>query len=120
MKAYLICLLCVFSLGLYAADINPVTTPTAAMQSVNNASYMNSGSTYTPMVYEVGSYSPSESNRSAVSGKRKAGGPGSTGGKSDYDPNNPQFSPLGDALIPLLIMAFIYALRVLYKRKFFS
>ena len=46
----------------------------------------------------------------ATGGPRKIVTPGNRGTQQ----------PLGDALIPLLIMAFIYALRVLYKRKFFS
>ena len=38
---------------------------------------------------------------------------------SGYDPANPQFSPLGDALLPLLIMALAFTgLTYLRKSKF--
>ena len=88
--------------------------PSTNMSSVNNSGYMTTGSAYSSSISDVGAYSPS----AAPSGPRRAGGPGgSTGGESGYDPANPQFSPIGDAVIPLLLMTFIYALVVLYKRK---
>ena len=109
MKRVLLLILCVLSVALHAADFTPITPPSASMQSVNNTSYMSSGSFYTPDVYEVGSYSPAKPSI------RKA--PPSTGGTSDYDPNNPQFAPLTDALIPLFLFALGYLMYIRYRKR---
>ena len=114
MRRILSILLCAMGLTAYAADYTPfaATTPSAAMQSVN-AGYLSSGSSYSSVVYEVGSYSPSSA---PAAGPRKA--PPSTGGESGYDPNNPQFAPIGDAVLPLLLMALTYmVIRVRRKRQ---
>ena len=113
MKAFFVSILCVISIGLYAADFTPATAPSTTIQSVNNASYMSSGSTYSSAVYEVGSYSPAA--HSPARGPRKAS-PGTD--NTGYDPNNPQFSPIGDALIPLLLIALAYtAIRARRKKR---
>ena len=74
----------------------------AEMQSVNNASFMSSGSTHASTIYEVKSSTPEATGRSI----RKAP-PGKDDGT--HDPNNPQFSPIGDAVLPLLALAILYA-----------
>ena len=86
--------------------VEPANVPLAKMQSVNNASFMSSGSTHasTISIYEVESSTPEATGRSI----RKAP-PGGGGGASDYDPTNPQFSPIGDAVLPLLALAILYA-----------
>ena len=118
----LIILLCTISMSICAADHLPFSAPMAmpysSMASANQSSYMTTGSKYTPAVHEVGASSPV----AHAPGKRRNGfgdivvddGTGTT--VADNDPANTQFSPLGNALIPLLIMAFIYAI-VLYRRK---
>lgn len=115
MRRFIIILLCSIGIHAYAFDYAPFSGPKQApeftMHSVNNMAYMSSGSAYSPSVYDV-SCSASTTGR----GIRRAGGPGGTGGESGYDPSNPQFSPIGDAVIPLLIMALIYML-VAYRRK---
>jgi len=90
------------------------------MCSVNKTALMSSGSTYSSSVSPVGSSNPYSS---PPKGQRRSGGfgditvdDGSGTTEADVNPQNTQFSPLGDALIPLLIMAFIYAI-VLYRRK---
>ena len=106
-------LFCAFCISVYAVDfmpMQPVMQP-ATMQSVNKTGMMNSGSTYAPVVYEVGA-----SNPSPAMGPRKAP-PGGGGGTSGYDPSNPQFAPLGDALIPLLLMVVAYATYVFLRRR---
>ena len=107
MKKLLFILLCAVGLSVNAIDYTPfsASAPAVSMQSVNNADYMASGSAYSSSVSEVGSYSPSDAAPNPAA--RRAGGPGGTGGSSSYDPNNPQFAPLGNALVPLLILAFI-------------
>ena len=111
MKRVLLPILCVLSVALHAADFTPISPPSASMQSVNNTAFMSSGSTYSPAVYEVGAYSPAKPSI------RKA--PSSTTGEevSDYDPDNPRFAPLTDALIPLFLFALGYLMYILYRKR---
>lgn len=91
------------------------TVPTATMRSVNNSDYMTVGSTLSSEVYDIGTDDPYSSSDRKL---RKAGGPGTidTETPADYDPDNPQFAPVGDSIIPLLIIALIYALMA-FRRK---
>jgi hypothetical protein len=113
MRRILTIVLCFFGFSLYAVEYTPIipqTQPPAInMQPVNNTAFMSSGSTYSPAVYEVGAYSPAKPSI------RKA--PPSIGGESDYDPNNPQFAPLTDALIPLFLFALGYLMYILYRKR---
>ena len=84
--------------------------PNAIFQSTSTM--QPSGSTYSSAVYEVGSSSPSYA---PAKGPRKA--PPSTGGESGYDPANPQFSPLGDVLIPLILFALAYVGYIALRKK---
>ena len=103
--------------SLYAVEYSPFVPHTQApmtdMRSVNNNAYMSSGSTYSPAVYEVGACNVGTT--SPAMGPRKA--PPVTGGESTYDPNNPQFAPLTDALLPLLLLALGYGVLFLPKKK---
>ena len=116
MRNMLTIFLCAIGISVYAVEYAPFASdwpPSAAMQSVNNTGYMTVGSSYSSDVYAVGSYSPSHA---PAVGPRKA--PPGTGGESTYDPNNPQFSPIGDAVLPLLLMALAYmVIRVRRKRQ---
>lgn len=106
MKRVFLLIFMMCSIGLYAADYAPVSAPAASMQSVNNGAYMSTGSTYSSTVYAVGSYSPSA--YAPAAGPRRA--PGTpTSGESAYDPKNPQLAPVGDAMLPLCLMAIAYA-----------
>jgi len=113
MKKFLLILLfgslCTASQAVVYTPFSSTDAASVAMPSVNNSGYMYSGSTYSPTVYEVGAYSPSK-----AAGPRK-----SPPGKDDtgYDPTNPQFAPLGDALIPLLLMVMAYATCLLLRRR---
>ncbi len=116
MRRILSIFFCTIGISVYAVDYAPFASslpPSAAMQSVNNTDFMTVGSSYSSNVYAVGSYSPSHA---PAAGPRKAP-PGGGGGTSDYDPNNPQFAPLGDALIPLLLMVMVYAASLLLRRR---
>ena len=118
MKRFLVVLACLTSIGLYAEDYTPksglMAEPSASIRSVNNPSYMSSGSSYSSDVYEVESSAPAHHGSS-----RRAGGPGSVdpGTPADQDPTNPQFSPIGDAVWPLLLMAMAYAAYVIVRRR---
>lgn len=93
-----------FVLGIagYAAaqSFQQAVAPAVNMQSVNNSTLMSSGSAYSSDIQEVGAYSPS------TAGVRKA--PPTPGGGTSYDPNSPQYGPVGDALIPLMLCAGAY------------
>ena len=108
MKRMITILICSLAINLFAVNftpfVEPANVPLAEMQSVNNASFMSSGSTHASTIYEVKSSTPEATGRSI----RKAP-PGGGGGASDYDPTNPQFSPIGDAVLPLLALAILYA-----------
>ena len=99
-------LICSLAINLFAVNftpfVEPANVPLAEMQSVNNASFMSSGSTHASTIYEVKSSTPEATGRSI----RKAP-PGKDDGT--HDPNNPQFSPVGDAVLPLLALAILYA-----------
>lgn len=115
MRRILSIFLCAIGISVYAVDYAPFASsvpPSAAMQSVNNTDYMTVGSSYSSDVSAVGSYSPSHA---PAVGPRKA--PPGTGGESTYDPNNPQFAPLKDALIPLFLFALGYLMYILYRKR---
>lgn len=101
-------LICSLAINLFAVNftpfVEPANVPLAKMQSVNNASFMSSGSTHasTISIYEVESSTPEATGRYI----RKAP-PGKDDGT--HDPNNPQFAPIGDAVLPLLALAILYA-----------
>ena len=123
MRRILTIVLCFFGFSLYAVEYTPIIPqtqtpaidmqPSMTMQSVNTSGYMVSGSMYSSNVYEVGSASPISS--SPGSPIRKA--PPGTGGESKYDPDNPQFAPIGDAVEPMLLMAMALAGLIYLRRK---
>lgn len=117
MRHLLAIILCALSLSLYAVEYKPIrpatTMPRASMESVNNINFMSSGSTtYSPAVYAVGAYSPSRPTTAI-----RRGGLPSTGNETEDTFKNPQFSPIGDAVLPFILMAFSYILFRLVKRK---
>ena len=118
MRKLLMIFIWAIGIAVYATDYTPFAAdmqPSMTMQSVNASGYMVSGSMYSPIVFEVGSASPISS--SPGSPIRKAP-PVITGGESDdYDPNNPQFAPIGDAGGPMLLMALALAGLIYLRRK---
>ena len=117
MRRIITIVLCFFGVSLYAVEYTPfipqTQAPTIDMQPVNNTAFMSSGSSYSPAVYEVGAYSPAQPSI------RKTSLPSlpTTGGEvSDYDPANPRFAPLTDALIPLFLCALGYLMYTLYRK----
>ena len=98
------------------------TAPSVSFRSTSGA-YMSTGSAYSSTVHEVGSYSPAA--HAPGSGPRKAGGFNDIPVDDDetdtptgdgYDPSNPKL-PIGDALIPLLLMVMAYATYLLLRRR---
>ena len=96
-----------------------VALPTMAQDWKSTSAMQGSGSTYSPQVTEVGatsvageatpteSYSPAK----APSGPRKTLG----GGNSPETGQGP--SPIGDAIIPLLLMSFVFCGVIALRRK---
>ena len=115
MRRFIIILICALGMQLYAVEYTPFAAPTmapaAAMHSVNNTTHMASGTTYAPTVYPVGASAPSH-------GPRKVGPPSVTPETpADVDPANTNYGPVGDALIPLLLMGMAYAAYVFLRRR---
>lgn len=115
MRQLIIILFCTLGMQIYAVEYALFATtgsvPASTMQSVNNSGYMSSGSAYTPTVYEVGTSSPSRA------GVRKAPPSVTPGTTADVDPANTNYGPVGDAVIPLLLMVMVYAAYILLKRR---
>ena len=116
MRRIITIVLCFFGFSLFAVEYTPIIpqtqAPTIDMQPVNNTAFMSSGSTYSPAVYEVGAYSPAQPSIRKTSLPLPTPG----GEVSDYDPDNPRFAPLTDALIPLFLFALGYLMYILYRK----
>lgn len=103
------------SFGLWVMVALLVSAPTVAQDWQSTSSMAGSGSAYGAQVAAVGAASvtematTTESYSPAKSGIRKAPPTITPGTESGYDPANPQFSPLGDAVLPLLLMALLFA-----------
>lgn len=114
MRRLIIILFCALGIQLYAVEYTPFAAPTmapaAAMHSVNNTTHMASGSAYTPTVYAVGSSAPSH-------GPRKAPPSVTPGTTADVDPANTNYGPVGDALIPLMLMALAFVGYTYLRRR---
>ena len=90
--------------------------PSSAFQSTGSA-IMATGSTYSSSVYEVGSTAPSTP---AHVGPRRSYGDFSgigTGTETSETFNNPNYGPVGDALLPLLIMALAFIAVIALRRR---
>jgi len=98
----------VFVLGItgYAAaqSFQQAVAPAVNMQSVNNSSMMTSGSSYSSAVQEVGAYSPAGPHK-AKKDELPTVDPTQP---AEVDPQNTQYGPVGDALIPLMLCAGAY------------
>ena len=92
----------------------------ATMMSVNNSNLMQTGSSYSSDVYEVGSSSPSSTPAAAPAGKgpRKSGfNDITTGEETSEEFNNPQHGPIGDAMLPLMLMAAAFGGGIYLRRR---
>ena len=85
--------------------------PQPTFQSTGSA-MMNSGSAYasSPVLNADGTASY---NGASYAPAQAPGGPNRAGAFDDFEED----MPLGDPVLPLMIMAFIYTLIVLYRRK---
>ena len=86
--------------------------PTATMGSTGST-MMRSGSTL-PMAAVSGVYTTENHSR----GPRRIGGSGSgTGGNGAEETTNPFEDPIGDAVLPLMLMAMLFAGGVYWRKK---
>ena len=111
-KLYIIALLSLMSFAAYAA------TSTQAQEWKSTAPMKMSGSAYSPQVTEVGAACAASAAASteASSPNKAPGGPRKDkilGPDSDYGHE----SPIGDAVLPLLLMAAAFAAVVAVRRK---
>ena len=111
-KLYIIAILSVMSIAGYAVSYSP-------MQGMQSTSSMRtSGSVYTPQVTEVGAaYAASEATTTESYSPNKA----PSGPKRDKilgpdtDPANE--SPIGDAVLPMLLCAAVFCGVIMLRRK---
>ena len=107
MKKILGIMVFVFGIAGYAAaqSFQQAVAPAVNMQSVNNSSMMSSGSSYSSPIQAVGAYSPAGPHKA----KKDDGFPEiGKDVESSEEINNPQYGPVGDALIPLMLCAGAY------------
>ena len=117
-KIVLILMLSLVGVGVKAVNQTFVATqptPTATMKSVNGTGAMSTGSAYSSTVYEVGSQSPTSGPRRAKmddDGFPEIGKDVESGEQID----NPNFGPVGDAVLPFTLLSLV-AVGVVYLRR---
>ena len=96
-----------------------IALPTMAQQDQwqSTSTMQGSGSAYSAQVTEVGATSANEmvtttySSAKAPSGPRRVIGTNSDGGEGSND------SPIGDAVLPLMLMALAYAAVIAFRKR---
>lgn len=117
-KIVVILMLSLVGIGVKAVNQTFVATqptPAATMQSVNGTGAMSTGSAYSSDVYEVGSQSPTSGPR-----RLKMDGDGfptiDPGTPASEQIDNPNFGPVGDAVLPFTLLSMVAA-GVVYLRR---
>ena len=116
-KLYIIALMSIISSATFAVDFAPNQEwqSTSVMQT--------SGSTYSPQVTEVGSSTIASvaTTTETYSPNKAPGGPRRIESQSGRDPGDAttgsDLSPLGDGLLPLLMMAATFCGVIAFRRK---
>ena len=116
-KLYIIALMSIISSATFAVDFvpNQEWQSTSVMQT--------SGSTYSPQVTEVGSSTIASvaTTTETYSPNKAPGGPRRIESQSGRDPGDAttgsDLSPLGDGLLPLLMMAATFCGVIAFRRK---
>ena len=107
--------------ALWVIGLLLVTVPAMAQQQTwkSTSSLKTSGSIYTPQVTPVGAVVPM--SQSSVGGDPYTpagiGGPRKVLPGGTIEPDQSSDSPIGDGLIPLSLMALIYALVMYFRRR---
>ena len=113
----------VIGYGLWVIGMLLVSMPTMAQQQEwqSTSTMKGTGSTYTPQVTAVGAVSANEMATTTGSGTGAAKAP--SGPRRVIDGNNDNWqegdegSPIGDALIPLTLMAVVFCGVIYYRRR---
>ena len=113
-KLYIIAILSIAAVAMNAQTFQPATIDNSAIQSQK---IMQTGTNYSGQVYEpFSSVTPSEqSTVGASSAPAKVSGPRKSLIGGAEDPLGP--SPIGDALLPLLLMAVAFGIYSAARRK---
>ena len=113
-KLYIIAILSIAAVAMNAQTFQPATIDNSAIQSQQ---IMQTGTNYSGQVYEpFSSVTPSEQSAvGASSAPAKVSGPRKSLIGGPEDPPGP--SPIGDALLPLLLMAAAFGIYSAARRK---
>ena len=113
-KLYIIAILSIAAVAMNAQTFQPATIDNSAIQSQK---IMQTGTNYSGQVYEpFSSVTPSEQSAvGASSAPAKVSGPRKSLIGGAEDPLGP--SPIGDALLPLLLMAVAFGIYSAARRK---
>lgn len=100
--------------GVTLASTKVATVPTVEFYST---SAMPSTSSSLSQAAVSGVITTDESDNSTITGPRRIGGGNSGGGDGPTNPDDPWKTPLGDAVLPLLLLAAGYVFFVARKRR---
>ena len=98
----------------HTVQVNP-QMPTATM-GYTHSEYMTSGSTL-PQAAVEGTTTTYDEGGSSKGGPRKIGGGNSGGGSGPSNPDDPYATPIGDAAIPLALLAGAYVCVRAFRKK---
>ncbi len=106
-KIYIIALLSVVAVAVNAQTFQPATIDNSAIQSQQ---IMQTGTNYSGQVYEpFSSVTPSEQSAVGAASAPQSNAPGRRNSLIGGAEDPPGPSPIGDALLPLLLMAAAFA-----------
>ena len=116
-RVYIIALLSIAAVAMNAQTFQPATIDNSAIQSQK---IMQTGTNYSGQVYEpFSSVTPSEQSAvgASYSSKSKSGPRRSKENPTDPGITDDNNSPIGDALLPLLLMAVAFGIYSAARRK---
>ena len=100
--------------GVTLASTKVATVPTVEFHST---SAMPSTSSSLSQAAVSGVITTDESDHSTITGPRRIGGGNSGGGDGPTNPDDPWKTPIGDAVLPLLLLAAGYVFFIARKRR---
>ena len=100
--------------GVTLASTKVATVPTVEFHST---SAMPSTSSSLSQAAVSGVITTDESDNSTITGPRRIGGGNSGGGDGPTNPDDPWKTPIGDAVLPLLLLAAGYVFFIARKRR---
>jgi len=116
-KLYILVILSVVAISAFAQNFQPATLD---RQQIQSQQIMQTGAAYSGTVYEpFSSSTPSEQNEvGAASGPAKVSGPRRLPGDLADAGNQSEEYPIGDAVLPMMLLACAYLIvRAMQRRK---